>query len=98
MTATELPREAAFGQTHRLSVVDRFGVWLSSRQIRGAVRSFAGKRVADFGCGYNASFVRTVLPEVASALLVDVGLAGDLKREPKVVAVEGSIPAALPAV
>jgi SAM-dependent methyltransferase len=98
MTTTELRREAAFGQIHRLSAVDRFGVWLSSRQIRSAVSSFSGKRLADFGCGYDASFVRTVLPVAASALLVDVGLADDLKHDPKVTAIEGSIPAALPSV
>ena len=45
-------------------MVDRFGVWLSARQIRRYVPSFAGKRVGDFGCGFQASFARTLLGEV----------------------------------
>ena len=40
-------REQAFAQDYDPSVVDRFGVWLSARQIRRWVPSFVGKRVAD---------------------------------------------------
>lgn len=88
-------REHAFGQVSQLSATDRFGVWLSGRQIRRHVGSFGGKRVGDFGCGFDARFVRTVLPEVASATLIDVALAPDLRSHPKVRAVEGTLPDAL---
>jgi 2-polyprenyl-3-methyl-5-hydroxy-6-metoxy-1,4-benzoquinol methylase len=54
-------RAGSFGQHHELTPVDRFGVWLSSRSIRRHVPSFAGKRIADVGCGFDASFARTVL-------------------------------------
>ncbi len=88
--ASEL-RDASFGQKHEPTLVDRFGVWLSARQIRRFVPSVTGLDIADLGCGYHASFTRTVLGEVASATLVDVTLADDLKQHPKVRAFEGDL-------
>ena len=79
----ETLRSAAFGQEHRPTWVDHFGVWLSARQIRRFVPSFRGLDIADIGCGYQASFARTLLGEAASVTLIDVALAGDLKAEPK---------------
>jgi SAM-dependent methyltransferase len=54
--------------------------------------------VADFGCGYQAAFARTVLEEAAHVSLLDVSLAEDLKRHPKVSAIEGRLPEALVAI
>lgn len=88
-------RTHAFGQDYQPTIVDRFGVWLSARQIRRYTGSFAGKRLGDFGCGYHASFVRGVLSELERAVLVDVALADDLKRDPIVTAIEGTLPDAL---
>jgi len=84
-------RGASFGQLHEPTVVDRFGVWLSGRQIRRWVPSLSGLEIADLGCGYHAAFTRTVLEEVASATLVDVALADDLKSHPRVRAREGDL-------
>jgi SAM-dependent methyltransferase len=92
MSAT---RDAAFGQGYSPTVVDRFGVWLSARQIRRFVPSFSGQAIADLGCGYQAAFSRTVLPVVQSATLVDVALADDLKAHPKVRAILGGLPDSL---
>ena len=92
---SEPVRARSFGQDGRLSVVDRFGIWLSGRAIRRHVKSFAGLRVGDFGCGYQARFVRTVLGEVREAVLVDVALAPDLVADPRVRAIEGRLPDAL---
>lgn len=96
-TAGEPPTERtrSFGQDHRASPVDRFGVWLSSRAVRRHV-GLADARLGDFGCGFDATFVRSVLPEVAHALVVDVALAPDLQDHPKVTAIEGSIVDVLP--
>lgn len=90
-------RDHAYGQAAGPSPVDRLGVWLSGQQIRRHVPSFAGVRLGDFGCGYQASFARSVLGEVARATLVDVALASDLLAHPRVVAVEGALPDALEA-
>ena len=88
-------RQRAYGQDYQPTIIDRFGVWLSARQIRRYTGSMAGKRIGDFGCGYHAAFVRTVLPQLERAVLVDSALAADLKRLPKVTAIEGTLPAVL---
>jgi SAM-dependent methyltransferase len=94
-------REKSFGEGRAPTPVDRFGVWLSARQLRKHVSGgFAGKRVADLGCGYEATFARTIRGEVAHLVLVDVSLAGDLKAEAgkpgaKVTAIEGELLGAL---
>lgn len=89
---SEAVRARSFGQDGRLSPVDRFGVWLSGRAIRRNVKSFAGLRVGDFGCGYDARFMRNVLGDVREAVLVDVALAPDLRADPRVTAIEGDLP------
>jgi len=85
-------RERAYGQGYQPTMVDRFGVWLSARQIRRYAGSMAGKEVGDFGCGYDAALIRTVLPELKRAVLVDSALAADLKGSPNVQAIEGTLP------
>jgi SAM-dependent methyltransferase len=90
-------RQKSYLQDGEGTVVDRFGVWLSGRQIRRFVPTFAGKRVGDFGCGFDAAFARTILGEVASVALVDIVIADDLKADTRVRAIEGRLPEALSA-
>jgi len=87
-------RTASYGE-RALSPVDRLGVWLSARALNRHVPSFQGKSVGDFGCGYQARFVRSVLPEIERAVLVDVALAPDLKTDERITAIEGVLPDAL---
>ena len=91
----ENKRARAFGQEYNPTFVDRFGVWLSARQIRKHAGSLAGRRLGDFGCGYHATFVRTALPELEAAVLADSALAEDLKNQPKVTIIEGVLPGVL---
>ena len=88
-------RTSSFGESGKVTVVDRFGVWLSKRQIERVVGPLAGKDVADVGCGYDATFMRRVVADVASATLIDVSLAGDLVGHPKVRPIEGLLPEAM---
>ncbi len=88
-------RTESFAQSYAPSPVDRFGVWLSARQIRRWIPRFSGKRAGDFGCGFHAAFSRTVLNEVESMVLADVALAPDLKSHPKVRTIEGALPGTL---
>jgi SAM-dependent methyltransferase len=92
---TGSPRQGAFGKRGRLTPVDRFGIWLSARRIATTVPDLSGLRIGDFGCGYNAAWVRTVLDRVATATLIDLELAPDLKAHAKVTAIEGRLPDAL---
>jgi SAM-dependent methyltransferase len=93
-SVSQSQRTAAFGQHRKPTPVDRFGVWLSGRAVRRHAE-LQGKRLGDFGCGYEASFARSVLDEVDSAVLVDVALADDLVRDQRVRAIEGPLPHAL---
>jgi SAM-dependent methyltransferase len=89
-------RQTSFGQEQGPSAVDRFGVWLSGRQIRSHVEGgFAGKRVGDFGCGFEATFGRTILGEAERVTLMDIAVADDLRSHPRVTAIEGTLPEAL---
>ncbi|HET7489588.1 MAG TPA: methyltransferase domain-containing protein [Acidimicrobiales bacterium] len=96
MASADAPvRARAFGQDRRPSPVDALGVWLSTRRVRRSAPSLDGARLGDFGCGYHATWVRPVLDRLASAVLVDVALADDLKAHPKVTGLEGALPAVL---
>lgn len=88
-------RQTAYEQERAPTLVDRFGVWLSGRQIRRFVSSLSGLTVADIGCGYYAKLVRPQLPGIREAFLVDVALAPDLKQRLNVRALEGRLPAIL---
>jgi SAM-dependent methyltransferase len=59
------------------------------------VPDFRAKRVGDFGCGYEASFARTIMEDARSVLLVDVSLNPALTGHPNVTAIEGVLPDAL---
>jgi SAM-dependent methyltransferase len=95
MAGTDLAREAAFGQQGRLTPVDRIGVWLSAKQIQRTVGSLNGKDVGDFGCGFQATFIRQLIGSLRSATLVDISLASDLKSRNNITAIEGRLPDAL---
>ena len=95
MADTDLARDTAFGQEGKITAVDRAGVWLSGHQIRRTVGGIEGKDVGDFGCGFQATYMRTVLAQVRSATLVDISLADDLKSRPDVTAIEGTLPGIL---
>lgn len=91
-------RTQSFGEGYSPSPIDRLGVWLSARTIRKHADGWAGRRVGDFGCGYNATFVRRILDVAESAVIADVSLAPDLIDHPKVTALLGSLPDTLPMV
>ena len=97
MPASNAPRSHAYGEHRPLTPIDRFGVWLSSLAVRRHA-DLAGKRIADFGCGFDARFTRGILRQVASARVVDVHLAEDLKHHAKVSATEGTIEEVLPTI
>jgi SAM-dependent methyltransferase len=94
-TATPSQRAGSYGQHRAPTSVDRFGVWLSARRLRRAVPEFAGKQVGDFGCGFDATFARTLLDTAGRLVLIDVALSPDLKENAKVSAIEGTLPEAL---
>ena len=91
-------REHAFGETHRLTLVDRFGVWLSVRQVRRRVPDLSGTIIGDFGSGFHARLTRALLDRVARAYVADVTLAPEVISHPRVKALQGALPAVLGAI
>jgi SAM-dependent methyltransferase len=87
-------RSGAYGQDREPTFVDRFGVWLSGRAVRRHAE-LAGRRVGDFGCGYEATFARSLLDTASELTLVDLKLADDLKEDRRVRAIEGPLPDSL---
>jgi 2-polyprenyl-3-methyl-5-hydroxy-6-metoxy-1,4-benzoquinol methylase len=87
-------RSAAYGQDREPTVVDRFGVWLSGRAVRRHAE-LAGRRIGDFGCGYEATFARSLLDTAGELTLVDLTLADELKVDRRVRAIEGPLPDSL---
>jgi SAM-dependent methyltransferase len=91
-------RTKSYGDGHQKTLPEKVGHWLSEYRITKVAPSFAGLTVGDFGCGYDAEFLRPHLDRVAHATLVDVSLAPDLKSRANVTAIEGVLPEALTAV
>jgi len=83
-------REHAFGELREPSALDRFNSWLSGSGVRRRA-NLRDARFADFGCGYEARFARSVMDRVRSATLVDLALSPALKEMPKVTAIERPI-------
>ena len=92
---TTVERDESYGQ-HGLTPVDRFGVWLSLRAIRRHVTLGSSVRVIDLGCGYEATLLRTIAPEVASGTGVDLRISDGAKRLPRLSFIEAPIEDALP--
>jgi SAM-dependent methyltransferase len=88
-------RGHAYGQRAELTVVDRFGIWLSARRVHREAGSVAGQSIADFGCGYQARIARTFASAAASLTLVDVAVAEEARGLPNTRAIEGDLPEAL---
>ena len=88
-------RNRAYAQEWSPTPVDRLGVWLSARRMRRTVPDFHDLDVADVGCGYHATFARTLLDEVRSLTLVDVAVSPELGSDPRVEVREGTLPQVL---
>ncbi len=91
-------RAHAYAETYSLTRVDRFGVWLSLRQVLRWANDPAGKVIGDFGAGYHARLVRALLDRVKLAYVADVSLAPELVADSRVKALQGPLPGTLEAV
>lgn len=89
-------RREAFGQ-RGTSLVDRCGVWLSSRAIDRALPPRSGVRLLDLGCGYHAALLRALRSRLAEGVGVDVRVSDEARAVPGLVFREGGIEEHLPA-
>jgi SAM-dependent methyltransferase len=90
-------REQAYGEAP-LSPIDRLGVALSVRRVTRKARLSPPPRVLDLGCGYQASLLRRLAPRIASGTGVDVRIADEARRVPRLDFMEGAIEQSLPRV
>jgi len=90
-----MSRQTSYGQSNRLTLIDRFGVWLSMRRIRSHVGDGRGKKIADIGCGYHGRIGRLFAEEAEKLVLVDLALSPELKDSPYITTIEGRLPDAL---
>lgn len=87
-------RTAAFGEK-RLTLLDRFGNWLSLRAIRPHLPPGRRPYVLDLGSGYLARLLRALAPFVGTAHAVDLRLDPSLRDSPSFITTESTIDAAL---
>ncbi len=88
-------RKSSLGQESHLSLVDRFGIWLSARWVRAACGDISGRRVADIGCGYRAEMGRHLLTRAAHVSFIDVSVSPDLRAYANASIYEGQLPSVM---
>jgi SAM-dependent methyltransferase len=88
-------RQEAYGQ-HRLTWVDRFGVYLSKRRILRCLPHRTDLQVLDLGCGYQATLLQALMPHCSSGLGVDVRVSSRARAIENLSFIESTIEAALP--
>jgi SAM-dependent methyltransferase len=88
-------RTASYGETG-LTLVDRFGVYLSKRAILRRLRRRDGLSVLDLGCGYRATLLRALALHLAHGVGVDVSIAPEVRQEDKLTFHEAAIEDTLP--
>ncbi len=88
-------RSGSFGQHQAMSPIDRLGTWWGRAALRRRIGPLTNRRVADLGCGYEATLGRSIAAEVAELTLVDLVLNDDLAKLPNTTPVTGTIPEAL---
>lgn len=91
-------RATSFGQTAPPSMVDRFGIWLSARSIARRVGDLSNKRVADIGCGFDATLGRRLADVASQVTLFDLALADDLAHDPRFTVLVGPVEVELAAI
>ena len=84
-----MKRMSSFGKSE-LSFVDRFGVWLSNRAIRKAIRNRHDLDILEIGCGYHAKNLRNIEAIATSLTAVDIDISEDIINNPKYRAIKGS--------
>ncbi len=80
-------RQASFG-THRLSLADRFGTWLSCRAIYKDIAERDNLIVLEIGCGYSARNLLAIENHAIKLVGVDFNLSEEVKMHPKFLCLE----------
>ena len=88
-------RKVSFGQGHGLTILDKFGAWLSKRKIESLTGASSTKNIADIGCGFYAKLSRQFIENCSSLTLVDVAIDNSYRDLKNVKVIEGVLPSCL---
>ncbi len=88
-------RTSSYGE-QGLSLVDRFGVYLSKRMILRQLRRQKDLTVLDIGCGYHAKLLTTLSPNIREGIGIDLSISDQAKSIPNLSFVEDNIENVLP--
>jgi SAM-dependent methyltransferase len=81
---------------HGSSFVDRLRTRLVCRSVLKRVRAAGDLRVLDLGCGYDATFLRALLPRMSEGVGIDTHVSSEAQRTPKLRFALGTIQTELP--
>jgi len=88
-------RTTSFGEGYDLSMIDRFGTWLSERAIRRVLGRSSDRVLGDIGCGYEARFGMSRYASAQRLVLADVSIDPRLVVLDRVTSVIGTLPDSL---
>ena len=75
-------RTTSFGGDGKLSILDKFGTWLSRRRFLNIELNFSSAHVADVGCGFDAVFGKQLSLITRQVDLFDVSINMELDKIP----------------
>lgn len=87
-------RERSYGQDG-LTVVDRFGVYLSRQPVLNIVRQYNHPVIMDIGCGHDARLLRDLAPSIKHGVGIDIQISEAAKNTPQLAFYEKPIERAL---
>jgi ubiquinone/menaquinone biosynthesis C-methylase UbiE len=67
-------KNTSYGQNYTLTLVDKLGVYLSSKKILNYVEKIKPERIVDIGCGYNAILLQQLKKYSDNLTGVDVDI------------------------
>ena len=72
-------RNKSFGESHKLTIIDKLGVYLSNYKVVSLVKKEKPFRIIDIGCGYNASLLKSLRKYSKNLVGVDVSVNEEIK-------------------
>lgn len=95
-----MTRDLSFGEGYKLTLVDRFGIFLSIYRVKKIFQAIKNKKnksikYLDIGCGYNATLLNSLNEYIESGVGLDVSINPGLKNIEKFQFIESPIEEAI---
>ena len=94
-------RDSSFGEGYELTLVDRFGIFLSIYRVKKIFQALSREnktpfKYLDIGCGYNATLLNSLTEYIESGAGLDVSINPNLKNIQKFQFIESPVEEAIP--